>query len=302
MPLTERRFPPVLDSTMISSWSCPQKFRRAYLHRYSSSAEESIHLKAGKAFAKGLEVARLTYHRTNDAEEALLQGTGALIVEYGDEPIDHGTAKSLDRMIGAMEFYLASAFPLDTDDARIALIGGVPAVEWSFGLPLPFNHPDTDEPLLYAGRTDAIVDFAGGTYALDDKTTSQLGHSWSKQWELRGQFSGYAWAGRELGIKLSGTLVRGVSILKTKYESAQAIVNQPNWKIDRWVEHRDRTIRAMLEAYRTNSFDFALGEDCNAYGGCTFKPVCNVPPEHEVQWLTSNYHEREWSPLHNVKD
>lgn len=293
---TEPRFPPVIDSTMLASFACPAKFWRSYIHRYSSSANKSIHLIAGGAYAKGLEVARKAYFDGADPEEALLLGTEALIIDYGDA--DPGiTAKSLGRMVGALEYYF-HVYPLDTDDARIATIGGVPAVEWSFGLPLPFTHPDSGEPLLYAGRTDMLCDFAGGLYALDDKTTSQLGASWPRQWELRGQFSGYSWAARELGIRLAGTLVRGLCILKTGYNHSQAIVNQPDWKIDRWVAHRDHIISQMLESYRSGTYHFALNEECNSYGGCTFKQVCNVPPEHQATWLDTNYVEHEWNPLH----
>ena len=58
------------------------------------------------------------------------------------------------------------------------------------------------------------------------KRQRQLGDSWARQWELRGQFTGYCWAAREAGIDVNGVLVRGVSILKTKYGSAQAITNR----------------------------------------------------------------------------
>lgn len=292
--LTELRFPPVLDATMLAAWGCPKKFQLAHLHRYGH--EKSIHLIAGAAYARGLEVARRAYWNGSPPDLCLMEGTKALIIEYGDAICPPEEAKTCERMIGAMEFYF-DQYPLETDPARIATVGGVPAVEWSFGLPLPFSHPDTGEPLLFAGRTDALMDFAGGLYALDDKTTKQLGVTWPKQWELRSQFTGYAWAARELGLKLAGTLVRGVSILKTKYDHAQAIVNQPEWKIDRWVAHRDHVIRSMLDAYRTGYFDHNLGEVCNEYGGCGFKPVCAVPPEDQPSWLATNYIETEWNPL-----
>jgi PD-(D/E)XK nuclease superfamily len=282
---------------MLATWRCPKKFKLAHLQRYGA-AGKSIHLIAGGAFAKGLEVARLAYCHGKPPEEALLLGTTALIEEYGDAD-SAGTSKSLDRMVGALEFYF-SRYPLDADPARIARIVGTPAVEWSFALPLPFNHPETAEPLLYTGRTDAIVEFVGGLYGLDDKTTSSLGESWSKQWTLRSQFTGYAWAARTLGIPFQGVLVRGVSILKTKYDTAQAIINQPDWKIDRWVEHRNHVIGEMLKAYSTGYFDAALDETCNEYGACTFKSVCEVSPALEAQWLETNFVENEWSPLSKV--
>jgi hypothetical protein len=36
-----------------------------------------------------------------------------------------------------------------------------------------------------------LVDFAGGKYILDDKTTSSLGAQWSKQWTLNGILQDY---------------------------------------------------------------------------------------------------------------
>lgn len=224
------------------------------------------------------------------------EGTLALIREYGSDTDSEGTSKTLDRMVGALEFYF-SRYPLDSDPCRLTTLAGQPACEWSFALPLPFNHPDTGEPLLYAGRTDAIVDFAGGRYILDDKTTSSLGESWSRQWSLRSQFTGYAWAAATLGMPVKGVVVRGVSILKTKYDTAQAIVGQAPWKIDRWIAHRDHEIKAMLAAYQDGYFDTVLGEMCNEYGGCPFKAICEVPPDQQESFLSTNFVEHEWSPL-----
>ena len=297
--MNELRYPEVLDATMLAAMRCPRKFHLAHCLRYRPVGGTNIHLLAGAAYAKGLEVARLAYLHGTDPERCLELGVAALIKEYGDA--DPGTtAKSLDRMVGAMEFYF-DQYPLADDPARIASPGGIPAVEWSFALPLPFNNPDTGQPLLYAGRTDCLVDFAGGLYAEDDKTTSQLGQSWSKQWELRSQFIGYTWAMRELGLKPQGAIVRGVSILKTKYETAQAIINVPPWKVSEWLEHRDFLIANSLKAYQDGYHEAALDETCNEYGGCTFKPVCQIPPKNRESWLATSYEESDWSPLHNIK-
>jgi len=302
----DARFPQVIDATMLSNMRCPRKFFLGNIQRWRRGGEdESIHLTAGKAYAKGLEVARLAYSRGQDTETCLELGTAALIEEYGDAECPPTEAKTLDRMVGALEFYF-SEYPLDDDPARISTLAGVPAVEWRFALPLPFNNPDTGEPLLYAGRTDMICEFAGGRYAEDDKTTKSLGARWSHQWEMRGQFVGYAWAGRELGLGLQGTLVRGVSILKTKYESAQAIVNSPDWKIDEWVKHRDFLITKALECYGADGYrhgqeegfwEPAFDGTCEEYGGCGFKSVCTIPPEKRINWLTTNFVENTWNPL-----
>jgi hypothetical protein len=303
----EPKFPQVLDATILSSMRCPRKFNLAHVQRYSKEGGKSIHLIAGGAYAKGLEVARLAYMQGLPPEECLEKGVLALLEEYGDAECPETEAKTADRMVGALEYYF-SQYPLEDDPARISVIAGVPAVEWRFALPLPFTNPDTGLPLLYAGRTDMICEFAGARYAEDDKTTKQLGASWANQWELRGQFMGYAWAGRELGLGLQGTLIRGVSILKTKYETAQAIVNTPDWKIDEWVEHRDYLIKRAIGEYVTKNdavpgrviggyWEPAFDDTCNEYGGCMFKGVCGIPPERRINWLSTNYEENNWNPL-----
>lgn len=282
---------------MLASMRCPRKFLLSHVLRWSrEGGEKSIHLVAGAAYAKGLEIARLAYTQGVSPEECLERGVQALIEEYGDAECPETESKTLDRMVGALEFYF-SQYPLEDDPARISIISGVPAVEWRFALPLPFKNPDTGEPLIYAGRTDMICEFAGARYAEDDKTTKSLGPKWGNQWDLRSQFTGYAWAGQELDLGLQGTLVRGVSILKTKYESAQAIVNSPPWKINEWIEHRDHLIESALAYYRSGYWEPALDMTCEEYGGCSFKSICTIPPDRRINWLRTNFGEGTWSPL-----
>jgi len=595
-------FPEVLDSSMLSSFTnCPQLFFRAHIEHWKLQGE-SIHLHAGSAYAKGLEAARRSYMSGDLPSIAEGKGLGELIHAYGDFEAGQ-EAKSLPRMCGALEFYF-SQYPLQTDIAKIATVGGVPAVEWSFAIPLPIKHPETGNPLLFCGRTDALVQLAGGLYALDDKTTSQLGASWcfhpstevlsatgwksiaelaegelimqvsvtgkasfakaadvhaedfsgelvslsgrkilqlitpnhrillnkrrggikvvqaaeltlqdnhhavpcaassceatklpevfqryicalqadgtlrqsegiatggqghrehmphpaasfnltkprkiarlreilesletdytendgafyisgftelqavactfltpdkhfkpelaymfddtfieelehwdgwqnqyytihrenadfvqtvghlcgyrvsiaekvnhttsfvvcisedidaqlksidigtvtyngkvycttvpdsflltrmngkisvsgnSRQWDLRGQFIGYAWAMRTLGLQPAGTIVRGVSILKTKYDTLQAIIAQPDYKIDRWYEQLEGKISQMLECWQTGKWRYVLDEACNHYGQCPMRQVClSNDPE---PWLRTYYEKSTWNPL-----
>jgi hypothetical protein len=319
-----RRFPSVIDSTMIAALSCSRRFDASYIQNYTPDGGKSIHLTAGAAFARGLEVQRLAYYQgyfdrdvytsvTDDAtgvvtsqvtgtehcviespDDCLTLGIEALMLAYGVEP-EHSTAKTLDRMCGALEFY-SSVFPLDDATfGTIATIGDKPGIEWNFCLPLPVAHPETGMPLLYCGRLDVILDIYGGCYQVDDKTTSSLGQSWPNQWDMRGQFASYAWGARELGIKVDGTLVRGISILKTKYDSAQAIVHQPDWKIDEWLEGTCRKLEIAKRHYLEGISIPAFGEPCNEYGGCEFKTPCMVR-DHQA-WMEMNYAERNWNPL-----
>lgn len=294
-------FPEAVDSTMIAAYrNCPQEFKNAYVERLRLKGE-SVHLIAGAAFAKGIEVVRSCYYEHGmSPEDSLAEGLKALVIEYGDFECPEGENKTLPRMMGALEYYFEN-YPLPTDRAQVKKIGNRWGVEFSFAIPLPYKHPETGQPILFAGRSDAIVDYAGGTYLCDEKTTKQLGATWSKQWDLRAQFTAYAWAlQHQLGITPAGSLIRGVSILKTKYETQEAVVGQPAWKIKRWEDEMHRTMQAMLRDYAAGDWGYDLGEACNHYGGCAFKTLCNAPdPE---PWINTYYEHNDWSPLDKLRD
>ena len=64
-------FPHSWDSTMLASFqSCPQKCFRTYLEHWKPKAE-SVHLVAGGAFARGVEVARKAFYEQGWAQENL---------------------------------------------------------------------------------------------------------------------------------------------------------------------------------------------------------------------------------------
>lgn len=289
-------FPPTIDSTILSTFrSCPHKFFRQYVEHWKSKAQ-SVHLVAGGAFASGIEKAREAFYVLGaDPAEAEAAGIVALIAHYGDFQPPAESAKSLERMIGALEFYF-SHYPLGADGANpIKLPSGRLGIEYSFAEPLPVTHPVTGDPILYTGRSDMIAERLGGVYAYDEKTTSSLGASWGRQWEMRSQFTGYIWAAAQQGIKVTGAIVRGVSILKTKYDTLEVPTNRGEYEVSRWLDQTCRDIERMKRMWEEGHWDFALDGACTEYGGCPFVPVCKSPtPEN---WLPVNFTQRVWDPL-----
>jgi len=291
-------FPAVLDSTLMSSWrACRRKTLLEHFEHWKSK-QRSVHLHAGAAFARGLEVARDAYYAGGaDERDAIAIGLQALVTAYGDFECPADSAKSLERMMGAFEYYF-SEYPLPTDTAKPATLpGGRLGIEFSFASPIDISHPETGDPLLYCGRFDMIVDYAGGQYGEDDKTTSSLGASWSKQWDLRSQFTAYTWGARQMGVKLDGFIVRGVSILKTKYDTQQAITYRPAWMIDQWYAKLLEEIGEMKHAWETAVWSPDYDEACNAYGGCPFRRVCLSEPARERTWLLQDFTKRRWDPI-----
>lgn len=298
-------FPHAWDSTMLATFrSCPQKLFRTYVEHWKPKAE-SVHLVAGGAFAKGIEVARKCFfegysdedgsYPAGDRETAEAVGVKALVKAYGDFECPPDSAKSLERTAGALEFYF-QAYPLGADGLTpVQFSNGAAAIEFSFAEPLNVLHPVTDDPILYTGRCDLIGEFSGGIYCVDEKTTSSLGQSWSRQWEMRAQFTGYQWAAQRAQLNVQGTLVRGVSILKTKYDTQQAITYRSPYEVERWMAQTLRDIMRARAMWIEGYWDYALDHACAEYGGCNMLDICKSPnPE---TWLPMRFERRVWDPL-----
>ena len=296
VPKHRPMFPHTVDSTILSAFrSCPQKFFRQYVEHWKPVAK-SVHLVAGGAFASGIEAARNAFYVEGaDASDAEAAGLSALIKHYGDFECPAESAKSLNRMCGALEFYFSN-YPLGADGANpITLASGKRGIEFSFAEPLDIRHPLTGDPILYTGRSDMIAERAGGIYIYDEKTTSSLGASWGRQWEMRSQFTGYGWAAARQGIKTQGMIIRGVSILKTKYDTLEVPTYRSAYELDRWEEQTIRDIQRMIQAWEAGYWDWSLDGACNEYGGCTFTQVCkSSDPE---LWLPTQFEKRVWDPL-----
>ncbi|UOF77824.1 pD-(D/E)xk nuclease superfamily [Bacteriophage sp.] len=294
--MTRPMFPHTIDSTMLGAFrSCPQKYFRTYVEHWKPKGE-SVHLIAGGAFAKGVEVAREVFYVQGGTEdEAIGAGVTALMKAYGDFECPPDSAKSAERMSGALLYYF-EAYPLGRDGAPpLKLPNGKLAIEFSFAEPLNINHPVTGDPILYTGRADAIVNFAGGVYCVDEKTTSSLGASWPRQWEMRSQFTGYQWAARRAGIPVQGTLVRGISILKTKYDTAHSLTYRSQYELDRWEKQVHKDVARAIAMWESGEWDYDLDHACAEYGGCSLTQICKSPdPE---TWLPVHFQKRVWDPL-----
>lgn len=298
--LSRPPFPTVLDSTIIAAArSCGQKANLEFIQHWKSR-EPSVHLHAGAAYAHGLERARRSFYEAGvPSEVATAHGVRACMEAYGNFECPPDSAKSLERTVGAIEYYF-TRYPLDSDAATpITLPGGKRGIEFGFVEPLDDVHPETGDPLLYSGRMDMIVSFEGMTLGLDDKTTSQLGASWPRQWDLRSQFTGYSWGAGRQGIKLDGWLVRGVSILKSKYDTLQALTYRPQWQIDRWYEQLLKDIKLLKQQWESGQYDYNLDHACTEYGGCPFRDVCLMQEPQPL--LEMRFQRRKWDPVERTE-
>lgn len=302
--IEQPHFPHVIDNTIRESFrNCARKFYWGHI-RQLGPRNPSVHLHAGGAFASGLEHARRAFYgEGKSAREAEAIGAREIIRFYGDfdaPEFGSGSLKTVDRMVGALVSYF-DAYPLETDYLKpMPMANGLPAVEFTFSIPLPIAHPITGDPLLYGGRFDMLAVKDNTLWVVDEKTTSQLGASWMGQWDLNSQFTGYCFAARSYGYPVVGAIIRGISILKNDYGHAQAIIYRPDWQLDRWYEQLIRDVRGMVRAWEEGYYDYALGAACSAYGGCTFKKLCTK--QDPERWIEIDFIPRHWNPLEKVEE
>ena len=292
------QFPVAIDNTMRTAFdACQRKFLLAHIYNLRSG-DPSIHLVFGAAYAKGLEVARKEFY-TGNKDKASYVGKAMIAAiqewhEANDDPM-LDESKSLLNCLCAIDYYFEE-FPMENDWVQPLMIDDEPAVEFTFAMPLELKGPDGN-PVLYAGRFDMFIDFQGNAAVYDDKTTSQLGQSWINGWNLDSQMTSYIWAGQQHGFNTTTAVIRGVSILKTKFGNAQAIEHRTDFEVRSWYNLVHHNLYDMIEAFDKGEDHFlpSYGQACKAFGGCPYAELCKK--ENWKDWIEPDFHEYVWNPL-----
>lgn len=313
--------PLYIDSTMLTcARSCLEKFRLEFVYGLRPSGL-SVDLHAGGAFAAATEAFRkAVFGSGKPVDEALQLAHAAFAVYWGDFEIPDGkkTAKTFDGTWQAFENY-ANKFPPLTDHVKPYYVNGKPTFEFTFAVPLepavypftkgtmesydPDDHPGefplhpSGEPWLYSGRFDLLGQYMGRPCVLDDKTTGRsISSGWAEQWNLRNQFMGYVWACQQSGLDLDTVVIRGIAILKTMTNFAEAIKVYSDDKVARWHEQLRRDLWRIRRAWDTGYFDYNFADSCTSFGNCIFMPVCEASDANKSNWM-NDYEVRRWNPL-----
>ena len=284
-------FPDTLDNTIVSTFrKCPQQcFREHFLCRVEDTG--NIHLVAGAAYAAGHEAFRLGFYGKGalhkDYEGSLEAGILAIIKHYGydeeRESSDRWAAspKTCERMIGSFLDYWQQYHP-KLAVGKMHFHEGVPSAEMGGKFPLDVLHPVTGKPLMYSIRFDYIENRGGQIWLGDDKTTSSLGTSWAKQWDIRSQFLGYVYGARLLfDIPCIGVIARGTGILKHSVSHMEVPISVPEFMAAKWWKWVNLNAQKMVDAWKNAEWEYDFADGCAAYGGCKFANSCNAKFEHK---------------------
>ena len=307
------------NSTYETFTTCPRSAEYYFLQKKERNRDRSA-LKFGGILHKILETRYLHSGRVLDdkAKAEMLQAALRGFQDYCPEEGDH---RNYDMAVDFILEY-ANAYPIESFD--VVNINNRPAIELPFALPLfdyeinrtiPVRNPDGSIEVRYVGtikiiwqgRTDLVIRQGDNNiYGLDHKSTSMMGPTYFKEFELSSQFSGYTWAMEQLlDTRLAGFIINGLGIRKPtktgkKLEFQRYTINSTPSKIDEWKRNTIHNIGQFIEntitSFHPQNTKWCVGK----YGACQFFDVCTLPIEQRQMMLaTPDYKTVTWNPLTN---
>ena len=162
----------------------------------------------------------------------------------------------------------------------------------------------------WTGILDRIVEFQGGTYFLELKTSSRrIDEMWLRQFQVSGQLRGYMWAGQQLlGKAFDGAIIHGVEkapIPKTgRARSVGELIGASMVEVapellEEWRHNTLDKIAFVHAMAAVGRYTKNLGDACNAYNfsGCPYRDLCGTPSGMRKQIIEERYVPRVWDPL-----
>ena len=171
------------------------------------------------------------------------------------------------------------------DDAlkTITLADGSPAVELMFTL-------DLGNGLVLRGKLDRLVDYAGDTYVLDQKTTgTTITPRYFEGWSPDTQMSAYTFAGQALyKLPIKGVILDAAQIAVGFTRFERGFVFRSSAQLEEWYKSALYHIEAARSATREGYFPQRFSS-CGNFGGCEFRGVCSRSPEVREQFLKADF-------------
>lgn len=293
------------DSTSVTAFqTCPRKYYYSIVEGWQKY-EKSVHLLFGGWYATALE----SYHKLKAAgkthDEALFSVVRAALVSTWEfetsadgSRIDNSgnpweslhNTKTRETLIRSIVWYLEE-FSVD-NMPTVILSNGDAAVEYSFSLPMA-------DGLLYCGHIDRLVEYSGGKYVQDQKTTgTTVTAKFFSDFTPDNQMSGYSWAGHIIfDVPVSGVIIDAAQIAVGFTRFTRGFVQRPRQLIEDWHGNTLKTIARAKEAHEAQDYPMNFTA-CGNYGGCPYREVCRRIPEHRNRVLEADYIRKpRWDPL-----
>ena len=168
-----------------------------------------------------------------------------------------------------------------------------PAVELTFQMNL-----DWGPPYVLCGYLDRIVEYAGGNYVMDRKTTgTTLSSSYFDQFDPDNQMSLYTLASKVIyGTPVKGVIIDAAQVAVGFTRFSRGFTYRTDAQIEEWLVDLhywfDEQARFAEKGYWPMN-----DKSCHKYGGCHFRKVCSKSPEVRDIFLQSDFERHRWNPL-----
>lgn len=290
------------DSTSLG-WlkECPRKYQYQMIEGWRSK-HESIHLPFGIWYHKGLEdydkkrAAGLTPATAlNEIVHEALIATWNVNGVPGPWVSDH-PSKTRETLIRSLIWYVLE-FGENDAAKTVTLSNGLPAVELSFRLEMPFN-ATPDQPYIICGHLDRVAEYAGGIYVMDRKTTTTtISPSYYKQYEPDNQMSLYTFAGKVIyQIPISGVVIDAAQIAVGFTRFARGFTGRTPAQTEEWLQDCKHWF-ALAKHFAAQNHWPMNDKSCHKYNGCAFRDVCSKSPEVRNRFLETTFMRKPWNPL-----
>lgn len=299
-------FPPNFSSSMMTlAHECRFKWFRRYVQHLSNNTISSD-LHAGGLFASACEITRKAFYNEGMPEaEAIALGKDFILnaANIAD------AVKTNERVALAFEKYFY--YYSNSEVKPASLVDGTHAIEYKFEIDTGIPHPDLpDRNVMFTGRLDLVGTSNIGAreefFVVDEKTTKAIFRlpgtkipdiqKVKTEYACRGQFIGYVFACRKLGLPVTKTIVRKVPILTTYEQPFEFSVECNEAMLKWWEQSTFGTIEELVERYKwfketggdpRRVFTPVYGDACHSWGSpCNYHQGCTLAEGEEILKMT----------------
>ena len=285
------------DATSLDSAQRCMRYYYYTMIRGVKKKETNVHLLFGGIYASALEQFYKLRAKGATIEEALrVIVKEAMVASWdkeNDKPyqFDHA-AKTRPNLIRTIIWYIEEFG--EEDDSGFTTYhkqNGEPAVELSFAIEL-------SDDIVYCGHLDRVVQMAGKSYVMDQKTTGgTIGPYYFDTFNPNNQMSGYALAGQMiLQTPVKGVVIDAAQIAVNFTRFERGVTLRTKDQLEEWLDNTIKFINKAREWTRAEYFPMNPN-NCGNYGGCPFRIVCSRSPSLRDNFLKSDFTEHFWDPL-----
>jgi hypothetical protein len=300
------------DSTSLGSFKlCPRRYQYEIIEGYVAPVDDNVHLKFGIEYHSALEYYDHLRSDKISHKDALHATVKFALTRTWDSTLSRpwlsgNPNKNRETLIRSIIGYLDTF----SDDSleTIILSNNRAAVELSFNLDLPGWIAITGESFILCGHIDRLVNFSGGVWVSDRKTTkNSLSNSYFAMYSPDNQVSLYSYAGKVIfSNETKGLIIDAAQILVSETRYQRGIVPRSDSQLEEWISDTNHYL-TLAQTYAKNNYypqnDRACGsvyvdpKTDEVRFGCPFRPVCGSAPEIRETLLRLNYERRVWDPL-----